>query len=158
MTADEIIFRLGLEPHPEGGWYRQTWAAKAETGARPAGTCIYFLLKAGERSHWHRVDAAEIWHFYAGAPLTLRVAETAVGPAIARSLGPDLAAGQCPQLIVPTGHWQAAQTTGAWSLVGCTVSPGFRFEGFELAAPGFDIPGREAEGAGGEGCAWKAGR
>ena len=158
MTPDEIIARFALEPHPEGGWYRQTWAAPAEDGARPAGTCIYFLLQAGERSHWHRVDAAEIWHFYAGAPLTLRVAEIEAGPAVARCLGADIGAGQCPQLIVPEGHWQSAETIGAWSLVGCTVSPGFRFEGFDLAPPGFDIPGRTPEGGGGEGCAWKAGR
>ena len=158
MTADEIISRLRLEPHPEGGWFRQTWVATAPDGTRPAGTCIYFLLRAGERSHWHRVDAAEIWHFYAGAPIVLRVAETGAGPAIARSLGPGIGQGQCPQLIVPEGHWQAAETTGAWSLAGCTVSPGFRFEGFELAPPGFDISGRMPEGGGGEGCAWKAGR
>ncbi|MDF0600913.1 cupin domain-containing protein [Psychromarinibacter sp. C21-152] len=141
MTADEIITELGLAPHPEGGWFRQTWIAEAPEGARPAGTCIYFLLKAGEASHWHRVDATEIWHHYAGAPLILRLAASAAGPAEARTLGPDLAAGQSPQVIVPTGHWQAAATTGDYTLVGCTVSPAFRFEGFELAAPGFDIPG-----------------
>lgn len=156
MNTDEIIARLNLAPHPEGGWYRQTWAAEGE--GRPAGTCIFFLLKAGERSHWHRVDAAEIWHFYAGAPLALRVSADAAGPALTRCLGPDLGAGQMPQLIVPAGHWQAAETRGAWSLVGCTVSPGFRFEGFELAAPGFDIPGPSAEaGGGGAGCAWRQG-
>jgi uncharacterized protein len=139
MTADEIITRLGLAPHPEGGHYRQTWVAEA-AGTRPAGTCIYFLLKAGERSHWHRVDAAEIWHFYSGAPLVLSMAETERGPARDHVLGPDLAGGECPQIVVPADHWQAARTTGDWTLVGCTVSPGFRFEGFELAAPGFDIP------------------
>ena len=137
MTADDIIARLDLAPHPEGGHYRQTWVADGE--GRPAGTAIYFLLKAGETSHWHRVDAAEIWHFYAGAPLILRIAETEAGPAVAHHLGPDLASAR-PQVIVPEGHWQAAETTGDWTLVGCTVSPGFRFEGFELAAPGFDIP------------------
>jgi predicted cupin superfamily sugar epimerase len=139
MQADEIIALLGLEPHPEGGHYRQTWVEET-TGVRPAGTCIYFLLKAGERSHWHRVDAVEIWHHYAGAPLLLHMAETEAGPARVVTLGPDLAAGQRPQGIVPKDHWQAAESTGGWSLVGCTVSPGFRFEGFELAAPGFDIP------------------
>ncbi|MDJ1007502.1 MAG: cupin domain-containing protein [Paracoccaceae bacterium] len=137
MTADEIVASLGLAPHPEGGWYRETWAA--EGSGRPAGTAIYFLLKAGERSHWHRVDAAEIWHFYAGSPLTLRIAETEAGPAEVHRLGPDLASDR-PQVIVPPHHWQAAETTGDWTLVGCTVSPGFRFEGFELAPPGFDVP------------------
>ncbi|MBT8425884.1 MAG: cupin domain-containing protein [Silicimonas sp.] len=138
MTADEIITRLDLRPHPEGGWFRQTWVG--DETPRASGTCIYFLLKEGERSHWHRVDATEIWHFYAGTPLILRQAETGEGPATAQSLGPDLAAGQVPQIIVPTDHWQAAEATTGWSLVGCTVSPGFSFEGFELAAPGFEIP------------------
>ena len=138
MDADSLIAHLDLAPHPEGGWYRQTWVA--EGPGRPAGTCIYFLLKEGERSHWHRVDATEIWHFYAGAPLVLRLAGTEAGPAERLILGPDLAAGQAPQRIVPTGWWQAAESTGGWTLVGCTVSPGFRFEGFELAPPGFDIP------------------
>ena len=138
MTADQIITELGLAPHPEGGWYRQTWVA--DNGPRPTGTCIYFLLERGARSHWHRVDAAEIWHFYAGAPLDLRIAETETGPAIAHVLGPDLANGQSPQIIVPEHHWQSAATTGDWTLVGCTVSPGFTFEGFDLAPPDFDIP------------------
>ncbi len=140
MDAQEIIEKLQLQPHPEGGYYRQTWIEERSDGARPAGTCIYFLLKAGERSHWHRVDATEIWHYYAGAPLILSLAETEAGPARDHVLGPDLASGQSPQLIVPEQHWQAARTTGDFTLVGCTVSPGFRFEGFELAAPGFDIP------------------
>lgn len=138
MTAEEIIAALGLEPHPEGGWYRQTW--EADDGPRASGTCIYFLLKAGEASHWHRVDATEIWHFYAGAPLVLRIAPDEMGPAVSHRLGPALSEGEAPQIIVPAGHWQAARTTGDWTLVGCTVSPGFRFEGFELAPPGFDIP------------------
>jgi len=138
VTAERIIAALGLERHPEGGWYRQTWVADGP--GRPAGTCIYFLLRAGERSHWHRVDAVEIWHFHAGAALVLRMAGTAAGPAETLRLGPDLMAGERPQAIVPAGWWQAAETTGDWTLVGCTVSPGFRFEGFELAAPGFDIP------------------
>lgn len=137
---DALIAHLDLAPHPEGGWYRQTWVAEAEDGARPSGTCIYFLLKAGEASHWHRVDAVEIWHYYAGAPLALSISETADGPARDHTLGPDLMAGEAPQLIVPDGHWQAARTLGPWTLVGCTVSPGFRFEGFELAEAGFDIP------------------
>ncbi len=141
MTADEIIARLGLEPHPEGGHYRQTWEAGA-AGGRPAGTAIYFLLKKGERSHWHRVDAAEIWHFYAGAPLILSLAATGAGPAEDHRLGPDLGAGEAPQIVVPRDHWQSARSTGAWTLVGCTVSPGFRFDGFTLAPPGFEIPRR----------------
>ena len=139
LSAADIVARLGLEPHPEGGWYRQTWQEEGAAG-RPAGTAIYYLLAEGQRSHWHRVDAAEIWHFYAGAPLILSRAESEAGPATDIALGPDLARGQVPQAIVPAHHWQAAATTGAWSLVGCTVSPGFRFEGFTLAPPGFDIP------------------
>lgn len=139
MTADEIIALLDLAPHPEGGYFRQTWIAEAGGGARPVGTCIYFLLKAGGASHWHRVDATEIWHHYAGAPVRLRLSESDEGPAQALILGPDLAAGQRPQGIVPVDHWQAAESLGAWSLVGCTVSPGFDFAGFTLAAPGFEI-------------------
>lgn len=137
MTADEIIATLNLAPHPEGGFYRQTWVANA--AARPSGTCIYFLLKAGAASHWHRVDAVEIWHFYAGAPLVLSMAQTDAGPKTDIMLGADLAAGQRPQGIVPKDWWQAARTTGEWTLVGCTVSPGFDFSGFELAPAGFDI-------------------
>lgn len=140
MDAEGIIARLGLAPHPEGGWYRQTWAGP-EVAGRASGTAILFLLKAGERSHWHRVDAAEIWHFHAGAPLILSLANTAAGPARELRLGPDVLAGEAVQGIVPAGAWQAARSTGGWSLVGCTVSPGFRFEGFELAPPGFEIPG-----------------
>ena len=143
MTAEEIIRLLDLAPHPEGGHYRETWAAPAGTGTRPAGTCIYFLLQRDERSHWHRVDADEIWHHYAGAPLILSMAADTAGPATAHVLGPDLARGARPQWVVPAGHWQAAATTGDWTLVGCTVSPGFRFEGFELAPLGFDIPGAD---------------
>lgn len=138
MTPDDLIKRLNLQPHPEGGWYRQTWEAKGE--GRPAGTCIYFLLKQGERSHWHRVDAGEIWHFYAGTPLTLSIAKTDAGPAVDHILGPDFSDGQHPQFVVEAGEWQAASAPDGWALVGCTVSPGFQFEGFELAAPGFDIP------------------
>lgn len=138
--ADRIAERLGLVPHPEGGRYRQTWIADAAPGERPAGTAILFLLAGGERSHWHRVDAAEIWHFHAGAPLILSIAQTAAGPARRLRLGPDVLGGDMPQAIVPPGWWQSAHTTGEWTLVGCTVSPGFRFEGFDLAPPDFDIP------------------
>ncbi|MCT4553813.1 MAG: cupin domain-containing protein [Pelagimonas sp.] len=139
MHPDEIIEKLGLQPHPEGGHYVQTWVEDPASG-RPAGTCIYFLLRAGERSHWHKVDATEIWHFYAGAPLILSLSETDTGPRRDLTLGPDLLQGQAPQIIVPTHHWQAARSTGDWTLVGCTVSPGFQFTGFTLAPEGFDIP------------------
>lgn len=138
MDADQIVELLGLSPHPEGGWYRQTWTS-GEDG-RAAGTCIYFLLKAGESSHWHRVDAGEVWHYYAGAPIELRMAATDAGPVERYVLGSDLMQGERPQWVVPKDHWQAAATLGDWTLVGCTVSPGFQFSGFELAAPGFEIP------------------
>lgn len=137
-TAEDIIRHLNLAPHPEGGHYRQTWIA--EGPGRPAGTCIYFLLSHGEQSHWHKVDATEIWHYYAGAPLTLSLSQTGDGPAADHILGPDIFSGQKPQIIVPPHHWQAARSTGDWTLVGCTVSPAFQFDGFELAPPGFDIP------------------
>ncbi|ADO43201.1 cupin domain-containing protein [Ketogulonicigenium vulgare] len=141
MTADAIIAKLGLQPHPEGGWFRQTWRSDAEdAGNRPSGTAIYFLLKGGEVSHWHKVDAAEIWLFHAGAPLVLSIAATTQGPAVDHTLGADLLAGEAPQLIVPAHHWQAARSTGDYTLVSCTVSPGFQFENWELAAPDFDIP------------------
>ena len=140
MNADQIIAKLGLKPHPEGGHYAETWRAEAAPDTRASGTAIYFLLKAGQASHWHRVDAAEIWHFYSGAPLVLSMTETEAGPAKDYILGPDLVAGQEPQYIVQPGHWQAARTTGDYTLVGCTVSPGFLFDTFELAPPGFEIP------------------
>jgi uncharacterized protein len=138
MTADEIIAHLGLAPHPEGGWYRQTWAG--DGAGRPSGTCIHFLLKAGERSHWHRVDATEIWLYHAGAPIILSLAADDAGPARDHVLGPGLAKGESPQIIVAAHHWQAAATTGDWTLVSCTVTPGFTFDGFTLAPPDFDIP------------------
>ncbi|PRY94907.1 hypothetical protein BCF33_0510 [Hasllibacter halocynthiae] len=136
--ADRLIESLRLAPHPEGGHYRQTWAGPDRDG-RPSGTAILFLLRAGEVSRWHRVDADEIWLFHAGAPLTLSMAETAAR-AEDRALGPDVLGGQSPQLVVPAGFWQAARSEGAFTLVSCTVSPGFRFDGFELAPEGFDIP------------------
>lgn len=135
--AERIITRLDLRPHPEGGFYRQTWVADGP--GRPSGTCIYFLLKKGEHSHWHKVDATEIWLYHAGAPLILSLSATDAGPATDHLLTPDLDRGT-PQIIVPEGHWQAARTTGAYTLVSCTVSPGFTFDGFTLAPPGFDIP------------------
>lgn len=137
MTAEEIIARLALSPHPEGGWYRQTWVA--ENDGRPSGTCIYFLLAAGQKSHWHRVDATEIWLYHAGAPLVLSLSANDAGPRTEHLLTPDLSQGM-PQIIVPENHWQAARSTGDWTLVSCTVSPGFMFEGFTLAPPDFDIP------------------
>jgi predicted cupin superfamily sugar epimerase len=136
LGADEVIRRLGLQPHPEGGHYRETWRDRPPGGGRGTGTAIFFLLRRDERSHWHRVDATEIWHFHAGAPLELSCSPDG-GPVSARVLGSDLAAGQLPQLVVPTGVWQAARSLGEWTLVGCTVSPAFEFAGFELAPPGW---------------------
>jgi uncharacterized protein len=127
-TAADIIRRLALQPHPEGGHYRETFRDPRTVDGRSVGTAIYFLLAAGERSHWHRVDAAEIWHFHAGAPLALEI--EGQGEVI---LGVDLAAGQRPQAVVPTAAWQAARSLGDWTLVGCTVAPGFEFAGFEMA-------------------------
>ena len=138
MTPDQIIDHLDLVPHPEGGHYRQTWAAPGD--GRPLATAIHFLLKAGEQSHWHKVDADEIWFWHGGAPLELRISDGDSGPAVLHMLGNDLAAGHAPQVRVPTDHWQAARSTGAYTLVSCVVAPGFQFEGFTLAAPGFDIP------------------
>mgnify|MGYP006280291423 CR=1 FL=1 len=130
--ARSIIAALGLEPHPEGGWYRETWRAAAAPGERPAGTAIYYLLEAGDHSHWHRIDAAEIWHWYAGGPLSLTLSPDG-HDAEAHLLGPEIAAGQRPQLVVPPGWWQTATSMGAWTLAGCTVAPGFSFDRFELA-------------------------
>jgi predicted cupin superfamily sugar epimerase len=141
LSADEIARLLDLEPHPEGGLYRETFrdAATVASGveaARAASTAIYFLLRAGEVSRWHRVDASEVWHWYAGAPLALTIADTH-GRRDVR-LGPDLAIGERPQAVVPAGAWQQAASLGAWTLVGCTVAPGFQFAGFALAQPGFE--------------------
>jgi predicted cupin superfamily sugar epimerase len=131
-TADQIIALLGLRPHPEGGHYRETF--RAPDAPRGAGTAIYFLLKAGERSHWHRVDADEIWHYYAGAPLELSLSED--GRKVHhRRLGSDFGIGEEPQAVVPRHVWQAARSLGRWTLVGCTVAPAFEFKGFELAPP-----------------------
>lgn len=136
QDAQSIISALGLRPHPEGGHYRETWRAWADPGDRAAGSAIYYLLQAGERSHWHRIDAAEVWHFYAGDPLALWIApESGLEAPTQDVLGPAIDTGQRPQVIVPPGHWQSAASTGHWTLVGCTVSPGFRFEAFELADP-----------------------
>lgn len=138
LPARDIIALLDLHPHPEGGHYRETFRdPRAGADGRSCGTAIYYLLEAGEVSEWHRVDAAEIWHFYAGAPLVLTISPNG-HDAEARHLGPALAAGQRPQIVVPAGHWQCATSLGAWTLVGCTVAPGFTFEAFELAPVGFD--------------------
>ena len=138
MTAQEIIARLNMAPHPEGGHFVETWRAAGE--GRATGTAIYFLLQGHESNHWHKVDATEIWHFYAGDPLRLSLSETDDGPVSSHILGPDLASGARPQVIVPAHHWQKAHCLGDWTLVGCTVSPGFEFDGFTLAPPNFDIP------------------
>jgi predicted cupin superfamily sugar epimerase len=133
--AEEIIRRLELQPHPEGGWYRETWKGP-DIGGRASGTAILFLLKAGERSHWHRVDSDEIWLWHAGAPLMLSLG---IDSASEVRLGPDVLGGDVVQAVVPAGWWQAAASTGEWTLVSCTVSPEFRFEGFELAPPGWSL-------------------
>ncbi len=131
-SAEEIIACLGLAPHPEGGWYRESFRDAALSGGRGASTAIYYLLRHGERSHWHRIDAVEIWHWYAGSPLLLALSrngrtreETRLGPAVTR--------GERPQLIVPARAWQCAESLGRWTLAGCTVAPAFTFDGFELA-------------------------
>jgi predicted cupin superfamily sugar epimerase len=135
-TAADIIARLGLKPHPEGGHYRETFRdTRRDASGRSLSTAIYFLLARGERSHWHRVDAVEIWHYYAGDPLSLQIADDS-GQRYVR-LGPDLAAGEVPQIIVPAQAWQAAESTGDWTLVGCTVAPGFDFAKLELAPKGW---------------------
>ncbi len=169
IAAEEVIRQLSLKPHPEGGFFRETFRDKAlarfspegncstdqnsrqngansdrkslptlvSLGERAASTAIYYLLAQGEISRWHRVDAAEIWHFYAGAPLELSLSEHGREASFQR-LGNDLAAGECPQLVAPAGWWQSAKSLGAWTLVGCTVAPGFEFSRFELAPKGFD--------------------
>lgn len=138
--AERIIELLGLKPHPEGGWYRETFRDAPGSGGRAASTAIYFLLKAGERSHWHRVDAAEVWHWHAGAPLELEVAPPHGRKSVWR-LGADLEAGERPQAVAPAGWWQAARSLGDWTLGGCTVAPGFEFSGFEVAPPDFEPDG-----------------
>jgi uncharacterized protein len=126
-----LIASLGLAPHPEGGWYRRTWVAEAVDGGRPGGSAIYYLLLEGDVSAPHRIDATELWHFYAGDPLEL-TREWPEGRRDVAILGPDLAAGQAPQVVVEPGVWQSARPLGRYSLVGATVTPAFSFEGFEL--------------------------
>ncbi len=134
-AADAIIARLHLRPHPEGGHYRETFRDEGASGGRAISTAILFLLKAGERSHWHRIDATEIWHYHAGDPLRLEIDD---GRRTSLIIGADVLRGEALQGIVPAGAWQAAESLGAWTLVGCTVAPGFDFQHFELAPPGFE--------------------
>ena len=150
LTAAEVIRLLELKPHPEGGHFRETFRdPHVLADGRAASTTIYFLLCRGERSRWHRVDAAEAWHWHLGAPLTLTIANAAGQPGrYELRLGTNLLAGERPQAVVPAGAWQRAESLGAWTLVGCTVAPGFHFAGFELAAVGFE-PGRASPS---EGC------
>jgi uncharacterized protein len=146
LTASDVIRLLDLKPHPEGGHFRETIRDLHTADSRAHSTGIYFLLAAGERSHWHKVDAMEVWHYYAGAALTLEIAPSIEGPIERVKLGPDLTAGERPQAAVPAQAWQAAESQGDWTLVGCTVAPGFDFAGFELAPPDFspsDDPLRE---------------
>jgi hypothetical protein len=136
LSAADIIARLGLKPHPEGGHYRETFRdGRVDGNGRSVSTAIYFLLARGERSHWHRIDAVEIWHHYAGSTLILGIADDQGQRSV--RLGSDLVAGEQPQAIVPAHAWQAAQSTGDWTLVGCTVAPGFDFATFELAPKGW---------------------
>lgn len=133
-TARDIIEMLDLAPHPEGGWYKETWRAQAVVGERATGTAIYYLLEAEQFSHWHRVDAAEIWLWHAGAPLALTLSPNG-HDAETQILGTELAQGQRPQIVIPPNWWQTAASLGRFTLVSCTVSPGFEFDGFEMAAP-----------------------
>jgi predicted cupin superfamily sugar epimerase len=134
LTAEEVARLLDLAPHPEGGFYRETFRDPRQMDGRSVATAIYYLLPAGQVSAWHRVDAGEIWHWHAGAPLELSLYED--GRRTTLRLGADLTGGERPQGIVPAGVWQSARSLGAWTLVGCTVAPGFEFAHFEIAAPG----------------------
>ena len=140
MDADRIIEVLGLEPHPEGGHFRRTWRDPDADGSRGRGSATWYLLRAGERSHWHRLDAHEVWHWYGGAPLELVTSHDGV-EVERRVLGPDLEAGERPQAHVPAGHWQSARSLGAHTLAGCTVAPAFSFDGWELAPEGWEPEG-----------------
>jgi len=133
LAPSEIIRLLNMQPHPEGGHYAETYRAPSGEGERPASTAIYYLLQADELSAWHRVDADEVWLWHAGGALALTTSPPNGIGATPHKLGADLRAGQRPQLVVPAHHWQTAESLGAWTLVSCTVAPGFQFEGFELA-------------------------
>jgi predicted cupin superfamily sugar epimerase len=143
-TWRSIADRLGMQAHPEGGWYVETWRSGAVDGAgRSIASAILFLLPAGERSHWHRVDADELWQWSGGEALELRIGEagsgeTGSGPTVAHRLGGDVLAGEVPQVVVPAGAWQSAVPLGAWTLVACIVAPAFTFDGFELAPTGWE--------------------
>lgn len=146
LSARDVIRLLDLKPHPEGGHFRETFRDPATDAAgRSVGTAIYYLLEAGEVSEWHRVDATEIWHWHAGAPMVITISPNG-HDAVAQHLGPVLETGQRPQIVVEKGHWQSATSLGAWTLVGCTVSPGFEFAGFEMAAPGWRPTPRKPRG------------
>ena len=135
--AKALIQALGLAPHPEGGWFVETWRAAAAPGERASATAILFLLEEGQRSHWHKVDATELWLFHAGSPLTLSTAASDDGPVRSVRLGADVPAGERPQVRIAPGEWQAAEADDGWTLVSCIVSPGFEFEGFRLAPSGW---------------------
>ncbi|MEM8663995.1 MAG: cupin domain-containing protein [Pseudomonadota bacterium] len=142
---DEIVRTLGMQPHPEGGFFAETFRDAPE-GGRGHSTAIYYLLGAGDCSAWHRViDAAEVWHYYAGAPLALTISPDG-HDASAHRLGPNILAGERPQVVVPAGHWQTAESLGNWTLVGCTVAPAFNFEAFEMAPPDWRPTPRPASG------------
>ncbi|MGY6569246.1 MAG: cupin domain-containing protein [Salinarimonas sp.] len=146
LTAEDIVRRLDLKPHPEGGFFRETFRdSRVDADGRAASTAIYYLLGLGEVSEWHRVDATEIWHYHAGAPMVITLSENG-HDAQAYHLGPDLLRGQAPQVIVPAHCWQTATSLGAWTLVGCTVAPGFDFAGFEMAPPDWRPVPRKAGG------------
>jgi predicted cupin superfamily sugar epimerase len=136
-TAQQLIDTLGLKKHPEGGWYGETFRDAPGPDGRARSTAIYFLLEAGQRSHWHRVDAAEAWLFHAGAPIELGLSDDGKTARTVR-LGPDVVAGDRPQVVVPPHAWQCAKTLGDYTLVSCTVAPGFDFAGFTLAPPGWE--------------------
>ena len=135
--ASDLIRLLNLRPHPEGGHYREVFRDVRGSDHRARSTAIYFLLRAGESSHWHRIDACEVWHWYAGSPLALSIAPGR-GASIMQTLGSDIAGGQRPQIVVPERAWQRAKTLGAYTLAGCTVAPGFDFDKFEVAPPDFE--------------------
>ncbi|MFN0042739.1 MAG: cupin domain-containing protein [Alphaproteobacteria bacterium] len=137
MRAEDVVRLLNLAPHPEGGHFRETYRHVPQAGGRGAMTAIYYLLAAGERSQWHRVDADELWHHYAGAPLALALSADGTDREDL-VLGAAFAEGARPQILVPSGTWQAARSLGAWTLVGCTVGPAFEFGGFELAPTGWE--------------------
>ena len=137
LSAVEIISRLSLEPHPEGGHFRETFRDSGNSGGRAISTAIFYLLQEGEISRWHRVDASEVWHYHAGSPLELTLADEKHARH-RHVIGLDLEADERPQQIVPAGCWQMARSLGAWTLVGCTVAPGFEFSGFEMAPEGWE--------------------